>query len=519
MFGQVKNKQRGSRKMTSSTLKYGINYIKQFGLKTLGVRIIEKKRERKFDYQGFYEQNRVSNGQLEEQRMESMKWEKRPLVSIITPLYHTPEKFLRELIESVMASSYDNWQLCLVDATSVEEERKKIYQIVSEYQQKDNRDGGKQKILYEKLRENYGIAENTNRALFMAKGDYIAFLDHDDTITPDALYEMMAMEQKMGIDSTRAVMFYSDEDKMNEEKTCYYEPHFKPDYNPDLLCANNYITHFLMVSRVLLEEVGGIQGEFNGAQDYDFILRCTEKAENVVHIPKVLYHWRVHNASTSGGGGSKDYALQAGRRAIEQHLQRIGEYGMVQYTPYFGFYSVNYEQRNKRKITLIDISGRLDESVQEDQESEAYILFWDSSLKPLRYDWKEILMADIDRKGVGVVGGKIYNVKHRIEEAPYFVEETANGKALVNKFQGLRAGYGGYMHRANIQMDCDAVSGRCMLVKREVIEKIENYAEQITQPYFYEVVCNTAKRLGYRVMYEPRVEMKMTKGVGICHTK
>ena len=325
MFGQVKNKQRGSRKMTSSTLKYGINYIKQFGLKTLGVRIIEKKRERKFDYQGFYEQNRVSDGQLEEQRMESMKWEKRPLVSIITPLYHTPEKFLRELIESVMASSYDNWQLCLVDATSVEEERKKIYQIVSEYQQKDNRDGGKQKILYEKLRENYGIAENTNRALFMAKGDYIAFLDHDDTITPDALYEMMTMEQKMGIDSTRAVMFYSDEDKMNEEKTCYYEPHFKPDYNPDLLCANNYITHFLMVSRVLLEEVGGIQGEFNGAQDYDFILRCTEKAEKVVHIPKVLYHWRVHNASTSGGGGSKDYALQAGRRAIEQHLQRIGE--------------------------------------------------------------------------------------------------------------------------------------------------------------------------------------------------
>ena len=170
MFGQVKNKQRGSRKMTSSTLKYGINYIKQFGLKTLGVRIIEKKRERKFDYQGFYEQNCVSDGQLEEQRMESMKWEKRPLVSIITPLYHTPEKFLRELIESVMASSYDNWQLCLVDATSVEEERKKIYQIVSEYQQKDNRDGGKQKILYEKLRENYGIAENTNRALFMAKG-------------------------------------------------------------------------------------------------------------------------------------------------------------------------------------------------------------------------------------------------------------------------------------------------------------------------------------------------------------
>lgn len=153
----------------------------------------------------------------------------------------------------------------------------------------------------------------------MAKGDYIAFLDHDDTITPDALYEMMAMEQKMGIDSTRAVMFYSDEDKMNEEKTCYYEPHFKPDYNLDLLCANNYITHFLMVSRVLLEEVGGIQGEFNGAQDYDFILRCTEKAENVVHIPKVLYHWRVHNASTSGGVEARTMHF----RQVEEPLSSI----------------------------------------------------------------------------------------------------------------------------------------------------------------------------------------------------
>jgi len=274
-------------KIKTSAIVYGIRYIRRFGLRTLIIRIIEKKREKDSEYQSFYLETKASLEQLEKQRMEVSHWNKKEKISIVTPLYHTPAIFLRELIESVLESSYENWQLCFADATQDGEENQ-IENIVKEYQKMDEKlTGKKSRICYKKLSQNYGIAENTNQALAMAEGDYIAFLDHDDIITPDALYEMALAAKCAKKTGKEANMFYSDEDKVNENRTAFFEPHFKPDFNQDLLNSNNYITHFLMVSRELLDQVGGINKEYDGAQDYDFILRCTELADNVIHIPKV----------------------------------------------------------------------------------------------------------------------------------------------------------------------------------------------------------------------------------------
>ena len=244
-----------------------------------------------------------------------------------------------------------------------------------------------------------------------------------------------------------------------------------------------------LVSRELLDQVGGINKEYDGAQDYDFILRCKEIADNLIHIPKVLYHWRVHEQSTAAGAGSKDYAIDAGKCAIESHLQRMGENGKVVVTPYFGFYRIEY-------------------GINTENKTEDYVLFADQSLKPLNADWKQILYADCSRKKIGVVGGKIYDRHHRIYEAAFFEKGDWTGAACdENVFSGLREGYGGYMHRANIQMDCDRVSEKCMLVKKEVLEQIEDYEQQIRTPEFSYIVCQKAKEMGYRIMYEPEVKM------------
>ena len=192
---------------------------------------------------------------------------------------------------------------------------------------------------------------------------------------------------------------------------------------------------------------------------------------------------------SAAGAGSKDYAIDAGKCAIESHLQRMGENGKVVVTPYFGFYRIEY-------------------GINTENKTEDYVLFADQSLKPLNADWKQILYADCSRKKIGVVGGKIYDRHHRIYEAAFFEKGDWTGAACdENVFSGLREGYGGYMHRANIQMDCDRVSEKCMLVKKEVLEQIEDYEQQIRTPEFSYIVCQKAKEMGYRIMYEPEVKM------------
>ena len=209
-------------------------------------------------------------------------FEKKALISIAVPVYRTPERFLREMIESVLGQTCSEWELCIADGS----ENMDAYLVASEYAKKD------QRIKVKRLSENKGIPENTNEARKMCSGDYIGLLDHDDVLAADAIYEI-----RRAIDKNNSPeVIYTDEDKMSIDGEEFFDPHFKPDYNAELLRSNNYICHFFVIRREILQRVGGLRAEYDGAQDYDFILRCTDRAGSIIHIAMPLYHWRSHRS-------------------------------------------------------------------------------------------------------------------------------------------------------------------------------------------------------------------------------
>lgn len=352
-------------KITVSNVKKGMRYLKHYGVKEFFIRLQEKREAESISipYEPWYEAHKATPEQLARQRKESGKWQDAPQISIVVPLYCTKETFLREMIASVQAQSYENWQLCLADASPREGENcPETGRIVAEYAAQDKR------IVYAALAENLGIAENTNAAIALATGDWIAFMDHDDLLAPDALYEAVLLMRRGSRRGTTTEcagllhpqeqdavyeLIYTDEDKVDMEGNVHFQPHLKPDINIDLLRSNNYITHFTMVSRALYSRVGGLRAEFDGAQDYDFILRCVEQAQAVGHVPRILYHWRSHQESTSSNPFSKQYAVDAGRRAIAEHLKRTGVRGEVTATKDMGFYTVRYETQGEPLVSII----------------------------------------------------------------------------------------------------------------------------------------------------------------------
>ena len=245
------------------------------------------------------------------------------------PAYRTPETFLRQMIDSLLAQTYGNWELCIANGSPDDEQMK---QVLAEYTQRDSR------IRVQELKENLGIAGNTNAALAMTEGEFAGILDHDDLLAPNALYEIaLALEKDPELDAV-----YTDEDKVTTDLSEHFQPHLKPDFNLDLLRSNNYICHFFVARQSVIRKAGGFRQEFDGAQDHDFIFRCVEEAGKIGHVPEILYHWRTHKASTADNPASKMYAFEAGRRAIEAHLKRTGTEGTVTHTPDLGFFRVQY---------------------------------------------------------------------------------------------------------------------------------------------------------------------------------
>ncbi|MBP5198046.1 MAG: glycosyltransferase [Lachnospiraceae bacterium] len=257
-------------------------------------------------------------------------------ISIAVPAYRTPKKYLSELIESCLSQSYKNFELLIGDASSADsdENEDSVRQAVNSYN--DSR------IRYIALTKNDGISENTNRLIEAAEGDYIALLDHDDLLTLDALYEMANAVKDLG---KLPIMVYSDEDKCDGDGNVFYEPNFKPDFNLDMLLTNNYICHFLMVRSDVMKRLK-LRKSFDGAQDYDLVLRCVTEAEDfseIRHVGKVLYHWRCHEASTAVNPLSKTYAYEAGKRALQEFADRSGFRAKALHSKHLGFYELKYE--------------------------------------------------------------------------------------------------------------------------------------------------------------------------------
>ena len=321
--------------------KKGMSYLKTHGARALAVKAFHKLttvKERPVDYQKWLPKHLPSSAELERQR--KTKFSLTPKISIVVPLYKTDREYLRQLIESVQAQTYSNWELCLSDGSGA---NSPLEQVLKEYQEKDSR------IRVISSEKPLQISQNTNAAMGISTGDFVAFADHDDVLTANALFEYV----KAYNENPKLEVFYSDEDKMTMDGNKFFQPHFKPDFNLDLLCSVNYICHLFMAKKSLIEKVGMLRPEYDGAQDYDFIFRCVEATDQICHVPKILYHWRSHEQSTSENPESKRYAFDAGQRAVQAHYDRIGVKAEVLQGEYLGLYRTKFIRDYDPLISII----------------------------------------------------------------------------------------------------------------------------------------------------------------------
>ncbi|MBQ4529040.1 MAG: glycosyltransferase, partial [Lachnospiraceae bacterium] len=449
--------------MKKNYIARGIKYLQHHNMKSLIVKMQERiYRDRlERDYDTWARERQTALEELEKQR--AYQFEKISTFSIVVPLYNTPEKFLREMIKSVQCQSYPHWELCLADGST----ESLTGEIVEEYQKKDSR------IKYKKLTENKGISENTNEALNMAEGDFIALFDHDDLLEPDVLFEVMkVLEEKPNTD-----IIYTDEDKIDGESGTLFGANFKPDFDLELLRTNNYICHFFVVGRNIVERVGGFRSEFDGAQDYDFIFRCVEATMEIYHIRKVLYHWRTHAASTAASPESKMYAYEAAKRAIEAHFNRMEIKAEVGTTQNYGFFNYNLQGISKEKIKVLSYgkedNGEALNKLAESAKAEV-LVFVPKDMEVKTIDYESILAAKCIQRGTGAVG--CLQIKGgKVKEAGLILEKE---RIAVPYFEGYRQSRTGYFHRLSLSRTVSAVSG-VFAIEKDLLRTMEGFLPKL----------------------------------------
>ena len=533
------------KKLSPYTIQKGFRYLKHYGPKEFWIRLHERFEPEEVPYGPWYEAYIPDEETLETQRKH--KFDYKPLISIAVPAYQTPVEFLKQMIESLISQTYSEWELCIANASPDNEEMQKV---LADYSARDSR------VRFCNLKENLGIAENTNQAFAMAKGEFMGLLDHDDLLAPNALYEIVKALQ----DHPEADALYTDEDKVTTELDEHFQPHLKPDFNLDLLRSNNYICHFFVVRRSIVEKAGGFRKEFDGAQNYDFIFRCTENAREVLHVPEILYHWRTHKASTADNPASKMYAFEAGKRAIEANLERTGTKGIVSHTRDLGFYRVKYpvqgnplvsviipnkdeketlqtclEMLEKNtsyqnfEIIIIENNSTTDEIFKYYKELSKdprihllrwgkefnysainnfgvahakgeYLLFLNNDVKAINPDWMEEMLGVCQRPEVGGVGAKLIYPDNTIQHAGCVI---GMGGIAGHMFVDMPADRTGYLHKASLLQDMSAVTAACLMMKKNVFEEAGGFTEDLAVAFNDVDLCLKVRKNDHLIVYDP----------------
>lgn len=469
--------------------------------------------------------------------------------SILVPLFNTPANFLKEMIDSCISQTYQKWELCLADAST--DPQGEVYKICQSYLKKDSR------IKYKKI-DNISISDNTNEAIKMATGNYISLLDHDDFLHPSALYENM-----LAITHKNADFIYTDEMTFGHNVFDRLVVHLKPDYAIDTLRTNNYICHFSTFSKQLLDKVGYFNPECNGSQDFDIILRLTEQAKSIVHIPKVLYFWRCHPGSVASDISVKPYCLTAGLTALTNHLERLNIKGTPELVPNApGIYKINYELIEQPLVSIIIINDNLSRlancinsivnnttysnyeiivvNLSDNNNKDNYnfinsqydniifvkwtdkynysainnyattfangsfYLFLDSDTEVISPKWIEEMLMFGQREDIGVVGAKLYYEDETIQHAGIYTDFKNN---IVYYHRNTNRDHVGYMGRLSYAHNVSAVTKACMLVRKETFEKLGKFDEEFTTNFNDIDLCLKARENNYLNVFTPFAEL------------
>lgn len=498
------------------------------------------------NYQKWIKANEPNEKELEQQR--KTRFEFMPKISIVVPMFNTPEKYFKELVQAVQSQTYSNWELCLADGSGTKLEY--IDKIIEPV---------KEKVKYKLLDKNLGISGNSNEALKLVTGDYIALLDHDDIIPYFALYEVVkAINENPGVD-----FIYTDEDKILEESNKRISPHFKQDYSIDTLRSYNYICHFSIFKKELMDKLKGFNSEFDGSQDYDLILRATEQAKKIVHIPKILYNWRINSNSVASGASAKPYAYVAAKKAILESIKRSGiEGATVEDSRIIGHYKINYpvignpkisiiipnknhkkdlkncinsilkssytnyeiiivennstdnnifnyykllSKNNKIKIVNCDLDTFNYSKLNNYGASKAngeFFVFLNNDTKIITNDWLETIISNCQRKEIGIIGAKLIYKNKRIQHAGVVLNLTGTaGHVNWNEKENSP----GYFGRIMIQQNVSCVTGALLGISKNVFEKVNGFDESFPIAYNDVDLCLKVLDIGKLITYNPYI--------------
>ncbi len=491
--------------------------------------------------------------------------------SILVPLYNTPREFLTAMLDSVVAQTYKNWELCLADGSDIGGSigsggnHSYVGEICREYQKADReKNGGQGRIIYQKLEKNEGISGNTNRCLALATGEYIGLFDHDDILHPSVLYEYAKAINEQGAD-----YIYCDETTFkNNDINKMLTMHFKPDYAVDNLRANNYICHFSVFHRHLLDGSELFRTKYDGSQDHDMILRLTDKAKKVVHVPKLMYYWRSHAGSVASGIQAKTYAVDAAKGAVADHLRKHGytHFKITSTRAFETIFKISYQIIGNPKISIVIankdhepdlrrcISSIMEKSTYDNYEiiivennSETpeikkyyeelkederikivtyegsfnysavnnlgvkaaegeYILLLNNDTQVITVNWMEELLMYAQREDVGAVGAKLYYGDKTIQHAGVVLGLGAHRTAGHSHYMQHRENLG-YMGRLCYAQNVSAVTGACLMVSRELFEKAGGLDESFAISLNDVDFCIKLREMGYLNVFTPFAEL------------